>query len=211
MSTFRPRGVRPVAGLAVFLTVLVSTGCGGSSSSSNGAVPTATEPTTSAGAMPSGGMAGMHHGATMVGTTMKQVAQTTWQGMRIAAAFMSPPVAFTVWNGTRQVLVEPRRSQDVHFMVVLSDAQTGERIPYASVDATIADPKGKVVYTARQWPMLSRSMGLHYGNNVALPGPGRYSLTLLIGPPAVGRHPEYQKVWLVPHKVRLSFRWKGQV
>jgi hypothetical protein len=201
-------GRAAVACLALCLTslpILVSA-CGGTATSGGDGVPTVTETS----AMSGHDMSGMSHSA-MPAMTMRQVAETTWQGMRIAVALTSPPVSFSVWNGTRQVPVEPKRSQNVHLMVVLSDAQTGERIPYASVEATLRDGAGRIVYAARQWPMLSRSMGVHYGNNVDLPHPGRYSIELQVGPPAVGRHPEYQKVWLVPHTVRLTFRWKGQL
>jgi uncharacterized protein involved in high-affinity Fe2+ transport len=50
-------------------------------------------------------------------------------------------------------------------------------------------------------------MGVHYGNNVVLPGAGTYTLTLLIGPPQVARHPEYMHVWLKPHRVSFAFQW----
>jgi len=82
-------------------------------------------------------------------------------------------------------------------------------IPYASVWATIR--KGStVVYDARQWPMISRYMGSHYGNDVALPGKGSYQLSLLISPPQSARHMEYAKVWLKPHRVTMTFTWKGK-
>jgi len=89
---------------------------------------------------------------------------------------------------------------------MLSDAQTGVAIPYASVWATIRRA-GKIVYDERQWPMISRYMGPHYGNNVTLPGTGTYQLSLLVSPPVSARHMEYQKVWLKPHRVTLTFRW----
>ena len=54
-------------------------------------------------------------------------------------------------------------------MVMLNDAETGVAIPYSSVWATISKA-GKVVYDERQWPMISRYMGPHYGNDVTLPG-----------------------------------------
>jgi uncharacterized protein involved in high-affinity Fe2+ transport len=94
-------------------------------------------------------------------------------------------------------------------MVMLSDAKTHTAIPYASVWATIRNAKGKIVYDERQWPMLSRAMGTHYGNNVALPGNGKYTLTLLISPPQAARHMEYAKVWLKPHRVTKTFTWSG--
>jgi uncharacterized protein involved in high-affinity Fe2+ transport len=92
-------------------------------------------------------------------------------------------------------------------MVMLSDAQTGVAIPYAGVWATISKA-GKVVYDERQWPMISRYMGPHYGNDVSVPGAGTYQLSLLISPPVSARHVEYQNVWLQPHRVTLTFHWK---
>ena len=84
--------------------------------------------------------------------------------------------------------------------------QTGVAIPYASVWATIRQ-KGKIYYDARQWPMISRYMGPHYGNDVSVPGAGTYQLSLLVSPPVSARHVEYQNVWLHPHRVNLTFHW----
>jgi uncharacterized protein involved in high-affinity Fe2+ transport len=93
-------------------------------------------------------------------------------------------------------------------MVDLSDAQSHYPIPYASVWATMKR-NGKVVYDERQWPMLSKYIGPHYGNNVSLPGPGHYTLSLLVSPPVSARHLEYKNVWTKPHRVTASFTWKG--
>jgi len=90
--------------------------------------------------------------------------------------------------------------------VMLSDAQTGVAIPYATVWATIRHD-GKIYYDARQWPMISRYMGPHYGNDVSVPGAGTYQLSLLVSPPVSARHVEYQNVWLHTHRVNLTFHW----
>jgi uncharacterized protein involved in high-affinity Fe2+ transport len=134
------------------------------------------------------------------------LASATWQGMRIKAMAMTA-VPFVIYNGTSEVTVKPARNTSFHLMVMLNDSQTGVPIPYASVWATISKA-GKVVYDERQWPMISRYMGPHYGNDVALPGGGTYQLSLLISPPVSARHVEYQNVWLKPHRVTVSFHWK---
>ncbi|HVN60121.1 MAG TPA: iron transporter [Gaiellaceae bacterium] len=139
---------------------------------------------------------------------MQTLGTATWQGMKIVAQ-ASTPLPFVVFSGTGERTVKPSMKDSMHLMVKLMDAQTGMAIPYASVWATIR--KGStVVYDARQWPMISRYMGSHYGNDVALPGKGSYQLSLLISPPQSARHMEYAKVWLKPHRVTMTFTWKGK-
>ncbi len=128
-----------------------------------------------------------------------------WQGMKITAQAMTP-VPFVVYNGTSKQLVKPGKAS-FHLMVMLNDADTDVPIPYATVWATITK-NGKVVFDERQWPMISRYMGPHYGNDVTLPGPGTYKLSLLVSPPVSARHIEYQNVWLQPHRVSFTFPWK---
>jgi Fe2+ transport protein len=130
----------------------------------------------------------------------------TWQGMSITAQAMTA-VPFVIFNGTSERMVKVPRHTSFHLMVLLTDAQTHVPIPYASVWATISKAS-KVVYDERQWPMLSRYMGPHYGNDVGLPGAGNYKLSLLISPPVSARHVEYQHVWLNPHRVTFTFHWK---
>lgn len=136
---------------------------------------------------------------------MVPLGQTTWQGMTIAAR-TSAPATFFLLNGSKQKMVMPTAKDGFHLMVLLSDAESNVAIPYSSVWATIK--KGsKVVFDERLWPMISRYMGPHYGNNVALPNAGVYQLTLLVSPPAAARHMEYKGLWLKPHRVSLTFRW----
>jgi uncharacterized protein involved in high-affinity Fe2+ transport len=136
----------------------------------------------------------------------QMLGSSDWQGMKISAMAMTA-VPFVIFNGTRERTVKPPKDVSFHLMVKLDDAHTNYPIPYASVWATIRKA-GRVVFDERQWPMLSEYMGPHYGNNVALPGAGVYRLTLLISPPVAARHLEYKNVWLKPHRVSYTFRWK---
>lgn len=166
----------------------------------------------------SSGMAGMNMGSTSGSSTTaatvdgikpvptQVLAKATWQEMRITAQAMTA-VPFVIYNGASEQMVKPGRNTSFHLMVMLSDAETGVPIPYAGVWATISKA-GKVVYDERQWPMISRYMGPHYGNDVSLPGSGNYQLSLLISPPVSARHVEYQNVWLKPHRVTLNFHWQ---
>jgi hypothetical protein len=122
---------------------------------------------------------------------IQTLGSATWEGMKITARAMTP-VPFVVFNGTSERMVKPGNAS-FHLMVMLNDAHTGVAIPYASVWATIRKD-GKIISDARQWPMLARYMGPHYGNDVTVPGAGTYQLSLLISPPVSARHIEYQHV-----------------
>ena len=132
-----------------------------------------------------------------------------WQGMKITADAMTP-VPFLIYNGTTMQTVNPPKNVSFHLMVLLNDAQTNVVIPYASVWGTITEGS-KTPFDESLWPMISRYMGPHYGNDVALPGAGTYKLSLLVSPPVSARHLEYQDVWLKPHTVTFTFRWKPAV
>jgi uncharacterized protein involved in high-affinity Fe2+ transport len=184
--------------------------------------PSTSATTSAAGSSGSGSsssMAGMNMGGTSSGAAASEASvdgikpvptqmlgSTTWQGMKITAQAMTA-VPFVIYNGTNEQMVKPTSKTSFHLMVMLNDAQTNVAIPYASVWATITK-NGKVDFDERQWPMISRYMGPHYGNDVSLPGAGDYHLSLLVSPPVSARHVEYQGVWLHPHRVNFTFHWK---
>jgi hypothetical protein len=144
-------------------------------------------------------------GTAPVAMAMVPLGQADWEGMTIAAR-TSSPATFELFNGTTQKLVKPTSTDSFHLMVTLSDDETGYAIPYSSVWATVSKG-GKIVFDEQLWPMISRYMGPHYGNNVSLPSAGLYHLTLLVSPPVAARHLEYKGLWLKPHRVHLTFRW----
>ena len=189
-----------------------TTSTSGSTAASSGASASS----GSGGSSGSGSMAGMSMGTTSTAAApsvdgIKPVPTQTlgtadWQGMKITAMAMTA-VPFVIYDGTSEQMVKPTSHTSFHLMVMLNDAQTNVPIPYASVWATITKG-GKVVFDERQWPMISRYMGPHYGNDVSLPGGGNYQLSLLVSPPVSARHVEYQGVWLKPHRVTLPFHWQ---
>lgn len=201
--------VRRLAPVAA--TALLAAACGSSNETVTTVAPGSTVPGSSS-AMPGMTMSsGQATSKTMSVNGIKPIpmrtlASATWQGMNITAR-ETTAAPFVIYDGTNERMVKPARTTSFHLMVMLSDAQTGMAIPYASVWATIRKA-GKVIYDERQWPMISRYMGPHYGNNVSLPGPGSYQLSLLVSPPVSARHVEYQRVWLKPHRVTLAFQWR---
>jgi hypothetical protein len=221
----RLRGtLRRTVPLALF--AVLAAGCGSTSTTAStpaksGSANTATS--AAGGSANTSGMGGMDMGATPAATgsaaasaeasaadnvkpvPTQVIGTTVWQGMRITADAMTP-VPFLIYNGTTMQPVNPPKNVSFHLMVLLNDAQTNVVIPYASVWGTIKEGS-KTSFDESLWPMISRYMGPHYGNDVVLPGSGTYQLSLLISPPVSARHVEYQGVWLKPHTVTFTFRW----
>jgi Fe2+ transport protein len=194
-SSTTPAAARPGAAGTATATAGSSADTGGMSGMNMGATPDAT-PSAAASAASAGG----------VNPVPTQVLGTAvWQGMKITADAMTA-VPFLIYNGTSMQEVKPPKNVSFHLMVLLNDAQTNVVIPYASVWGTIKEG-AKTPFDESLWPMISRYMGPHYGNDVVLPGAGTYQLTLLISPPVSARHVEYQDVWLTSHKVTFTFRW----
>jgi hypothetical protein len=187
----------------------------GCASADKNASTTAASGSTTSSSSSSMGMS-MGSGATSAGKPIsvdgikpvatQVLASALWQGMKITAE-ATTAVPFVIYNGTSEQMVKPGRNTSFHLMVMLSDAETGVAIPYSTVWATISQA-GKIVYDERQWPMISRYMGPHYGNDVHVPGAGTYQLSLLVSPPVSARHVEYANVWLKPHRVNFTFHWK---
>jgi Fe2+ transport protein len=221
-GTRAPRFTLVVAALLAVAGALVS-GCGTSSRtlSTTAHAAAATNPAapSAMGQMSggSGSMSGSGSGSgSSVGAPAKAVDGVTpiptqtlgsadWQHMKIMAQARTA-VPFVVDDGTTEKLVKPSQHTSFHLMVMLSDDRTNYPIPYASVWATIRR-SSKIVFDERQWPMISEYMGPHYGNNVTLPGPGTYQLSLLVSPPVSARHIEYAHIWMKPHRVNFTFRW----
>jgi Fe2+ transport protein len=214
------RALRSVAQRAVPIAVvsMIVAGCASANKTTSTTTSASSKTSTAANYSASGSsaMAGMNMGAS--GGTSTSVSaggikpvptqllgSTEWQGMKISAE-ATTPVPFVVYNGNSTQLVKPGKAS-FHLMVMLSDAQTGVAIPYSTVWATISK-NDKIIFDERQWPMISKYMGPHYGNDVTVPGAGNYQLSLLVSPPVSARHVEYQNVWLKPHRVNFTFNWK---
>lgn len=136
---------------------------------------------------------------------MKAIAKKNEQGMQITLMTADPETFYLV-QGEEVKPIQKTPRDTFHVMVMLRDQQNGWFIPNTSVWMTIKDAKGKVVFDERMWPMLAAQ--LHYGNNVALPGAGRYTIAVQIGVPQLARHVPYQERWLKPFKVTFAYDYR---
>lgn len=202
--------IRTVTGMALLaVTALGLTACGDDASSDAGdPASTATDGTGEMDDMSADGdeMDGMSEGG-MQGM-MQVLDRTVNEGLRVEVA-TSEPTTFTIFQGDQSREVTPQPEDSVHLMAVLADDQTGERIPYSEVWATITDDQGEVVFDERLWPMISQGMGTHYGSNVPLPASGSYDVSMQVGPPQAARHPEYADRWLEPFTFDTTLEWEG--
>ena len=216
----RPLGRMTAPIAAAALVGLLAAGCSSATAADSAAAKpsTAATPMASCGssmpgmtmpACPTGSAAAAAEAAASAGGVNPVPTQVLgvadWQGMKITAEAMTA-VPFLIYNGTTMQEVKPPKNVSFHLMVLLNDAQTGVVIPYASVWGTITEGS-KTPFDESLWPMISRYMGPHYGNNIVLPGAGTYHLSLLVSPPVSARHVEYQDVWLKPHRVNFTFHW----
>lgn len=168
--------------------------------------------TSSTGASPSSG-----HGASTDASGGKgadagamssiRLGSATADDLRVEVAAMKEPMAFTVSEGGKMRKHPPAPGDNAHVMVLVSDAESRDRLPDAAVTAQITGPAGVAVHNGPLYPMIGMGVGLHYGDNMKLPATGRYAATIVVGPPQVGRHPDSAKRYEKPVKLRVPFEW----
>lgn len=92
------------------------------------------------------------------------------------------------WNITsdRRNKEEIRSEDSIHLMGSVWDTETNTVLPTANLWAEITT-NGERVTSKHLWPMLSQTMGYHFGDNIALSGDGMYAVTVRFGPVDVRR------------------------
>ncbi|OIB58691.1 iron transporter [Natrialba sp. SSL1] len=129
---------------------------------------------------------------------MLEYGSKTESGLDITLSAMRPHSFWTV-AGTERARADLRSHHTLHLMAAVRDAESGVAVPTAvttriehadsgdgtdSSDATdTANTAADTVDQRTLWPMLSQRMGVHYGDNVSLPGEGTYEATVRVDPP----------------------------
>ncbi|MBB4663471.1 iron transporter [Conexibacter arvalis] len=193
---------------AAALLALGTSACGSSSDDDAAATAAATAPATTPAE--SGGHAGMDHGAghgdpMQMDGEMRPLATKEQDGMKIEVVAMGPE-PFTVEEGGRTIHHRPKPDDNAHLMVTLTDVETGDRIPYSSVQIALSRD-GRRLLDTRLWPMIAQTVGMHYGENVALPESGRFDAVVTVGAPEVARHRELAGRWTRPVKLSFPLDW----
>ncbi len=87
----------------------------------------------------------------------------------------------------------------------------GEFVPYLSVSYRVRRQEGGEAGQGDLHPLVTRD-GLRYGNNLKLPGPGAYTITVTIEPPVkvgFGRHTDLEtgvSRWWSPFQVEWTLK-----
>ena len=91
----------------------------------------------------------------------------------------SYPHRFWLTTGSDLKKVVVKSDDSLHLMASVWERETGTVVP-AEVRLTLSR-NGETVTTLSPWPMLSQSMGFHYGDNVSLPETGSYTAEISVG------------------------------
>lgn len=136
-----------------------------------------------------------------------QLGTRTEGDVRVEIAAMKEAVEFTAAEGGKQRKHPPAPGDNAHVMVLVSDAESRDRLPDAAVTAQITGPGGVAVHNGPLYPMIGMGVGLHYGDNMKLAKSGSYKAVIVVGPPQVGRHPESVERYDKPVKLEVPFEW----
>ncbi|GAB3682095.1 iron transporter [Salinarchaeum chitinilyticum] len=103
-------------------------------------------------------------------------------GARCSLHYTFPHRFWTV-TGSTPSRVEVAKGDSMHLMVSVWDPESGVVLPRQPTGTLLED--GEPVDSLQFWSMLAQRMGFHFGNNVALPGEGRYEVRVSFDPIAV--------------------------
>ncbi len=93
------------------------------------------------------------------------------------------PHQFWLMSGADAVEERPDVEDSMHMMVAFWDSETGAILPVdAGAEMVIMQDGEPVDEPVAPWPMIAQEMGFHFGDNVAVPGDGTYSLEVTMNP-----------------------------
>lgn len=115
------------------------------------------------------------------------------------------PHRFWTVTGTTVEEVEPSDQRGVHLMFTVWDPVTDHVLPVEGGAEVTLERDGEHVETMTPWPMISQTMGFHFGDNVALPDDGEYTVTVDVPPMQTSRTGEFADRFQESASVSFSF------
>ncbi|OLZ41124.1 hypothetical protein A6E15_09040 [Natrinema saccharevitans] len=107
-------------------------------------------------------------------------------GDYVLTPMLSYPHPFWIVTANDREFVEPAAGRGVHLMIVVWDRETG-RVLLGAEPRTTISRNGREIDSRALWPMLSQEMGVHVGDNVALPADGTYAVDVELPPLSIRR------------------------
>lgn len=119
------------------------------------------------------------------------------------------PHRFWTVTGSETTQIAMRDAHSAHLMASVWNPETGHHVP-AEVAVGI-ERDGEVLLDRVLWPMLSQRMGVHHGDNVALPEDGAYTAVLRVVPEARRPPdlPDSSGPGLEPATIRIEFEYEA--
>ena len=135
--------------------------------------------------------------------------ETVEAGEYAVMPMLTYPHKFWLVSGTEREAVTPD-STGVHLMATVWDAETGEVLPVDTGAQLRLTRDGDLVDQRAPWPMISQTMGFHFGDNVPLPEQGTYTVEFdltPIGGDTVRKTGEFADRFTEPRTVRFEFEF----
>ncbi len=137
----------------------------------------------------------------------------TREGMEVAAVYLQPI------EMDPPGMMRDAKDSDVHLEADIKAAKNnpngfseGDWIPYLGVKFELKKEGTSDAVKGDFMPMVAND-GPHYGDNVKLMGPGKYTLTLTVSPPDhFGRHVDKETgvgAWFKPFTATYDFTYAG--
>jgi len=93
------------------------------------------------------------------------------------------PHQFWLMSGAETVEERPDIDDSMHLMVAFWDRESGKILPVdAGAELVIIQDGEPVDEPVAPWPMIAQEMGFHFGDNVAVPGDGSYTVEVTMNP-----------------------------
>ena len=109
-------------------------------------------------------------------------------------------------NGDDTTRTDAETDDDVHLMTLVWDPATGTVLPETGVEVAI-EQNGELVTQEVVYPMLSQTMGFHYGGNFSLAGDGSYTVDVTVGAVRTRRTGGFRGRFTEPATLSVDFEY----
>lgn len=139
-------------------------------------------------------------------------------GMEIAAVYLQPVTMEPDGMMRKVEASDVHMEADIHALGSNPNGfEEGAWIPYLSIQYTITKQGSNEQISGDFMPMVAND-GPHYGDNIKLMGPGKYTVKYLILPPGTDHHSHFGRhtdrltgvrPWFKPFEVEFEFTYVG--